>query len=428
MVVTALVLNLFGAVSLTGTKAPSAATPFVGEVDAWAMLFQMMNRLESATAKQELTLIDTEDPFASAAVSSLLAELKKRPGPQNVALKMKWIRFVRLISTLHEAADKNDLDKTTTLMQKAAEEFRQLQATADPKILVAAQDLTKRYTCPMHPDVIAAKADHCPKCGMVLDQPMVLLPAHLIGANSVLHQVTATVTTDVPLQPGKVAHAVLHLRRSTGHPLTLDQLLETHMYKIHLLIIDGSLNDYHHEHPEPTNVPGDYAFAFTPAKPGSYFAWADLRPLPFGLQEYDRTMIAGTGELPRIDDRQTKLSADSQGYRFELGLSKNEIRAGEPVDARLTVTRDGKGFDQLEPVMGAFAHIVGFNEDLETVLHIHPMESRVLQAHDRGGPVLQFKIYASKAGFTRFFAQLQIDGRQLFVPFALPILMQNAAN
>ena len=111
VVVTALVLNLFGAVSLAGTKASSTATPFVGEVDAWAMLSQMMSRLESAIAKQELTLIDTEDPFASAAVSSLLAEVKKRPGPQNVALKMKWIGFVRLISTLHEAADKNDLDK-----------------------------------------------------------------------------------------------------------------------------------------------------------------------------------------------------------------------------------------------------------------------------------------------------------------------------
>ena len=249
VVVTALVLNLFGAVSLAGTKASSTATPFVGEVDAWAMLFQMMSRLESAIAKRELTLIDAEDPFASAAVSSLLAEVKKRPGPQNVALKMKWIGFVRLISTLHEAADKNDVDKAKMLMQKAGEEFRQLQATTDPKVLTAAQDLAKRYTCPMHPDVIAAKRDRCPKCGMVLDQPLVLLPAHLLGASSALHQVAATVSTDRPLEPGKVAHAILHLRRSTGHPVTIDQLLEAHTRKIHLLIIDGSLTDYHQEHP-----------------------------------------------------------------------------------------------------------------------------------------------------------------------------------
>jgi hypothetical protein len=424
-----LALNVFGAVSLPATKTQPAVRPFVNEVDAWAMLFQMMSRLESAIAKQELSLIDSEDPFASAAVSSLLAELKKQPGTQDVAQKMKWIGFVRLISTLHETADRNDFEKAAALMKQVRQEFEQLQAVADAKTLAAARELAKRYTCPMHPDVVGAKNDLCPKCGMPLDQALVLFPAHFADGNDAAwRQVTATVSTDGPLQPGKIAHAILHLRRSMGHPVTIDQLLETHTRKIHLLIIDGSLTDYHHEHPEPTKVAGDYTFEFTPAKPGSYLAWVDLRPLPLGLQEYDKTMIAGMGELPRIGDRETVLSTDSQGYHFELVLSGSEIRAGEPVDARLTITRGGKGFDRLEPVMGAFAHIVGFNEDRETVLHIHPIESRVLRAGDRGGPVLQFKIYATKPGFTRFFAQLQIDGRQLFVPFALPVLKESTVN
>ncbi len=43
-------------------------------------------------------------------------------------------------------------------------------------------------------------------------------------------------------------------------------------------------------------LPAIMSFEFTPTKPGAYYAWADLRPLPLGLQEYDKTLIAGTGE------------------------------------------------------------------------------------------------------------------------------------
>jgi len=420
-----LFVSLSVSISPAVTNDDSAPPPFVGEVDAWAMLFQMMERLKSTVEKHQLTLIDSEDTFASAAVSSLLAEMKKVPGPPNVAQKMQWIAFVRLISALHEAADRNDAGRVTALMNKAEEEFRQLQATTDPKVLAAARELAKSYTCAMHPDVIGAKGDRCPKCGMALGQSFVLLPAHLLSRNAVLDQVTATVSTDGPLVPGKTARAVLHLRRHMDHPVTLDELLETHTRKIHLLIIDASLTDYHHEHPQPTTMPGDYAFTFTPIKPGPYSAWADLRALPLGLEELEKTVIAGRGEPQPIPSKETRLSADSDGYHFELTPS-HKPKAGEPVDAKLLITRDGKPFDQLEPVMGAFAHLVGFNEDIETVLHVHPIQAQELRSTDRGGPVLRFKIYATKPGFTRFFAQVQIDGRQLFIPFSLEVQEHSA--
>jgi hypothetical protein len=402
----------------------SAPIPLLSEVDAWAMLFQMMERLESDVQNQELTLIDAEDPFASAAVSSLLAETQKAPGSKYVVQKMKWIGFVRLISTLHEAADKNDAPRVTALMKKAEEEFREIQATTNPKVLAAAEELAKRFTCPMHPDVIGAKGERCPKCGMTLDQRSVILPAHLLTGNSAFHQVIATITTDDPLAKGRTAQAVLHLKRSTGHPVTLDQLLETHTQKIHLLIVDTSLSDYHHAHPQSTDVPGDYVFTFTPSKPGPYYAFADLRPLPLGLEEYERMVIPGTGESQPIFNKETMLSGDSQGYHFEFTIV-GEIRANEPTDAKLLISRDGKPFSQLEPVMGAFAHLVGFNEDTETILHVHPIEARQLQSADRGGPTLEFKINATKPGFTRFFAQVQINGQQLFVPFGLSVLSRN---
>ena len=416
---------------LTGSKslswaaeraAPNPPGPFVEETEAWAMLFQMVSRLRTAVAKGELTLIDPEDPVASEAVSSMLNELAKTPTPQRGLLKVQWIHFVRGIAAMHTASDAGKGDLAAALMKRVETEFEALQKTADPEILKAAHKLAERFTCPMHPDVIGRKNEACPKCGMPLDQPVVIVPSFLArGAGQ--HAVVATISTDAPLEPGKLAHAILHLRRTMmDHPVTLDQLIETHSKKIHLLIVDQSLIDYHHEHPQPTDTPGDYVFEFTPTKPGAYYVWADLRPLPLGLQEYDKTLIAGTGESEPVTGKNTRLVAESEGLHFELSLEKGEIKAGEVTNASLRVTRDGKGFTQLEPVMNAFAHLVGFHEDGETVLHMHPIGAPIVNESARGGPVLEFKIFATKPGFTRFFAQVQIDGRQVFAPFDVQVL------
>ena len=385
------------------------------------MLFQMIDRLQSAVTKRELTLIDPEDPIASAAVATLLAEVAKSGAPNNGAQRVDWIVFVRDVSALHTAADAAQADACVDLMRRLDGEFEKLQANADPAVLRAAHQYAERFTCPMHPDVVGARNDKCDKCGMPLDQPVVILPSGT-GAPVLAQTAHATITTDAPLEVGKQAHAVLHLRRVHEEPVTLAELVETHTRKIHLLIVDASLTDYHHEHPQPTETPGDYVFEFTPTKPGPYYAWADVRPLPLGLQEYDKTTIAGTGKAEPLGARTIRLEADAEGYHFELSLGKDEVQVGKVSTAKLRVTRDGKDFTQLEPVMAAFAHLVGFNEDDETVLHMHPTGAPILNDNERGGPTLEFKIYATKPGFMRLFAQVQIGGRRVFAPFGFQVV------
>ena len=60
--------------------------------------------------------------------------------------------------------------------------------------------------------------------------------------------------------------------------MTLDDLTEAHTEKLHLLIVDESLTDYHHEHPVPAGKPGEYRFDFEPKFGGTYHVWADLLP------------------------------------------------------------------------------------------------------------------------------------------------------
>ncbi len=387
-------------------------------VGSWAMLFQMMDRLRASVTQRDLTLIHLEDPVASTAVWTLLGHLESSSAPNAAAQKIAWTVFVRDISALHTAADAAQAGACVELLKRVEDEFQELEKKADPTVLKAAHQYAERYTCPMHADVIGAKDDTCGKCGMTLDQLVVLVPSDA----AMQHAVRATITTDAPLEPGKPAHAVLHLRRGDNEPVTPAELIETHARKIHLLIVDGSLTDYHHEHPEPTGTPGDYVFDFTPSKPGPYLAWADLRPLPMGLQEYEKAIIAGVGNSEAVANKETRLSGDADGLHFELMLAQPRIGVGEPARAKLRITKpDGSGFDQLEPVMAAYAHLVGFNEDKETVLHMHPTGAPVTNPDERGGPELDFKIYATKPGFVRLFCQVQVNGRQVFVPFNLSV-------
>ena len=72
--------------------------------------------------------------------------------------------------------------------------------------------------------------------------------------------------------------------------------------------------------------------------------------------------------------------------------------------------------------MAAFAHIVGFNEDYNTVLHMHPNGAPILDGAARGGPELEFQIHALRPGLVRLFTQVQIAGQQEFAPFGITVL------
>jgi hypothetical protein len=89
--------------------------------------------------------------------------------------------------------------------------------------------------------------------------------------------------------------------------------------------------------------------------------------------------------------------------------------------ASITISKDGKPFDKLEPVLGTFAHVVAFSDDYHSVLHIHPLGAEPKNDEDRGGPTMQFHLIPEKAGFAKLFAQVLIGGKQLFVPFGVLI-------
>jgi len=83
--------------------------------------------------------------------------------------------------------------------------------------------------------------------------------------------------------------------------------------------------------------------------------------------------------------------------------------------------QNGVPVKELEPVMGAYAHFVAFNEEGTEVLHVHPLGEEPDSKDDRGGPVMEFHALFNEPGYYRFYAQFLIDGKDRFAPFGLRI-------
>lgn len=202
-------------------------------------------------------------------------------------------------------------------------------------------------------------------------------------------------------------------------PIQLIDLKEIHTEKIHLLIIDDSLQDYSHVHPRPLSTPGLYEFEWSPQNPTNYHMWADLFPMATQTQEYIKTKLV-SGKKRLSVSKKSSFTSTIDGYTFTLSFDQKNLRAGHTALGKIIVT-DSKGIpvNKLEPIMGAFAHIVGFFEDRKTIIHVHPLGEEPSKATDRGGPELQFHIQLPKPGFIKLFAQARIGGKEFFAPFGI---------
>ncbi len=92
------------------------------------------------------------------------------------------------------------------------------------------------------------------------------------------------------------------------------------------------------------------------------------------------------------------------------------------MNAEVTLTgADGKSLNDLEPVMGAYGHIVGFYEGLTDVAHMHPMGAEPKKDSDRGASPLKFMLHPDHPGYLKYFVQVRRNGKEVFLPFGLEI-------
>jgi hypothetical protein len=204
--------------------------------------------------------------------------------------------------------------------------------------------------------------------------------------------------------------------------ILLTDLEEVHTKKIHVLIFDQTLTDYQHVHPTATKEPGVYKFSWIPKNDGTYKLWVNIVPLKTGKEEYISTVLATVGSHRQLTEKRLNLDERVGNNLYSLTFGTKELKMGKAYLGRITIRdHQGKAVNYLEPIMGAFAHIVAINEDFNTIAHVHPMGKEPTIDIERGGPELDFHFMPEKKGFYKLWLQVQLDGKDVFIPFGIKV-------
>ena len=239
--------------------------------------------------------------------------------------------------------------------------------------------------------------------------------------------VTLTVATETAAKAGSEIQGVLSLTTAGGKAIGPEDLMVVHDQKLHLMIVDPSLMDYQHVHPQPTGKGGVWRFVFTPRFGGAYRLFADFTPVATARSLYANTdlIVAGSAAAPgRPASVQTAAeggrgprATDLDGYRFVLTTSAWPIRARQPVDYKLEIHGKPGEAVPMQPIMGAFAHLVAFDDTRSGFAHLHPAQPDPLLPPDKIHPVLNFKLTIPTAGRYVIWSQVNLAGKEVFAPF-----------
>ena len=405
-----------------GADALFASMPTNGAVDvgrALAMLLQATENLNRYVAGERLNQFHREDKLLAFGLGSLQQATNFAPGAILTNVLQALGEFTAQLGALQMVGDTRSQLSAEPQLLRLNRALNGITSLFPRTNLAEAVELASRRSCPNHSTLIGHKGEKCWNCGAVLNRPVPLLPDR---NGTVPQAIVAAIKSNAPLHQGTAQHVTLRLSTANTAPLTPAQLIRVHGQKIHLFLLDTSSGDYHHVHPQLGSKPGEYEFEFTPTQAGDYRLWVEAHVFPFAFREYAMADLPGigSGDAPTVPREQTSFEAN--GLRYELVPEAAGLRTGTNSRLKLRVLRqDGSPFAQLEPIMEAYAHLVGFGEDRRSILHTHPTGAPVTDQSARGGPELEFQVLPPQAGYVRWFAQVKIAEKVRMVPFTTKV-------
>ncbi|OJV51920.1 MAG: hypothetical protein BGO31_08535 [Bacteroidetes bacterium 43-16] len=174
-----------------------------------------------------------------------------------------------------------------------------------------------------------------------------------------------------------------------------------HEKKLHLLIVNEELSWFDHIHPEEQQD-GTYHISEIFPAAGKYLLFTDYKP-GGSAQEVNTHHIEVSGATTAIPQRlETKLASIADGYTVFL-LNGDELTTNHPQDLRFSIVKDCRILQakDMQPYLGANAHIVMISRVDYDFLHIHPIADPI------------FPIYAEtiikKAGLYRMWVQFKVN-------------------
>ncbi len=251
----------------------------------------------------------------------------------------------------------------------------------------------------MDPDIRAKGPGKCSKCGMAL-RP---------GIADLIEYPMQIRTTPPVLRAGEPVELELQIFQPETHK-PVHQFQVIHEKLFHLFLVSQDLEYFAHEHPE-RGADAVFRLKTTLPKPGAYRLLADFYPEGGTPQMIGRTLLtAGDYSLdpPKLTaDLSAKRGANIQ---VELATEPPQPLAGKKT---LLFFRLNPG-EGLEPLLGAWGHLLAASHDLVDLMHAHP-------AIADGGPQVQFNLIFPREAVYRIWVQFQRQGKVNTVAFTVPV-------
>jgi hypothetical protein len=250
--------------------------------------------------------------------------------------------------------------------------------------IVRDTDREDAFWCPMHPDVRSADEGKCPVCAMTL----VPIPPPKIGE----YRLDVTQVIDDGRMQG--------LRFAVREPETnamVAKFAVVHERIFHLFIVSRDLRYFAHVHPEAAS---DGRLQLTQGlPPGEYMLIADFLPIGGTSQMVQKAIVVSRGAAGA--------DGQSDSHGLHVKVSTEEVAPGKHARLTFTVTdaKTGAPVTDLEPYLGAPAHMLIVRADLSDAIHTHPEELAT------SGPTVTFHPIIPAEGRYKGWIQFQRHGK-----------------
>ena len=271
------------------------------------------------------------------------------------------------------------------------------------------------FTCPMHPQVVGDQPGSCPLCGMSL------IPAPAIARDFDLELSSGA------LEAGHPAAITLRIRNPLTGAVVQDFAL-IHERPMHAFIVSDDLSFFEHVHPDP-RPDGAFELPMSPPVSGLYRVFVEVQPVG-GSPQLLRDHLATIDYSPLAAPPPPAPIRVDEVLRRRLGRTDVALRtepaeplAGKPLTLEDTLSDvdSQQPLRDLEPYLGALAHVVMVEGNLEGCIHAHPREATLAAATTAGGTRLTMRVLPPREGPYRIWAQFVRAGELTTAVFTIGV-------
>lgn len=219
-----------------------------------------------------------------------------------------------------------------------------------------------------------------------------------------------------PLQAGSPARLTIRLLDpSTGKPL--QEFAVVHEKLLHFILVRQDLEEFLHEHPTYAGN-GVFTLDVTLPTEGTYHGFLDYAPV--GAENrvslvHLQTSGAQNRPAHLIVSPRVQVVEDAYEITLQSG-SEYPVNAMTEFAFAFKNPQTGQPYEDLDPYLGAFGHLVVLSEDGETYLHVHPIQE-VLGSTSNGGPIVRFHAGFEQKGLYKLFLQFNHAGKVRLATF-----------